>query len=243
MFVSKWYDRVQGLRELAAQEPHRAGMEALRIFEEWLYEKAQQLGYRKARRGMRAYLDIVAKRGGLSQEEAARGRRYVELRNCLSHRAGLAISPALADELLDFVAQLFRSDAWLAEQIMTCCPHTVREADSLREARDWMLSRNISHIPVVEGEERVIGLLTNRDILTLQASLPDGASQSRLTVADAVRADALEKILFVPRQATYDEVLAELQKPNVVALFVTDSGSVDEPLEGVITISDILPKL
>jgi acetoin utilization protein AcuB len=239
---STWYDRTAELRQLAKQEPHRAGTETLRLLEDWLYESANQLGFKKNHGGMREYIDFIAKRGRLSDEEAARARRYVDVRNCISHRSGLLISASLAEELLHFVALLFRSEAMDAEHLMTAQPHVVQESDNLREARDWMLHHGVSRVPVVRGE-RVVGLLTNRDLLALQASLRDHPAPDSLTVRDAMGADSLETIAFLPPTAPYDEVLASLQQPETAAIFVTTSGLSTDRLLGVITVSNLLPKL
>ncbi|MBA3533232.1 MAG: CBS domain-containing protein [Ardenticatenales bacterium] len=238
-----WYERVIELREVAKTEPHRAGIEALRILEDWLLENATHMGHRNPRAGMREYTDFLVKHTVLSDEEGARARRLADLRNCLAHRSGLLVSPALAEEILSFLETICRSQAMDAEHLMTPHPHSIHEVDSLREARDWMLRNNVSRLPVLR-DGRVTGLLTTRDILMIQATHKEEPSDSALlTVGDAMSADSLERIAFVPRQASYDEVIQELQKPNTAAVFVTEHGGTHEPLLGVITVSDILPKL
>lgn len=245
MTPSTWHERLTELREAAHTEPHRAGQDALRVFEDWLFENAQRLGlHSRGHGGMREYVDFIAKRGRLSKEEAARALRFADVRNCLAHRAGLLMSAGLTDELLAFLEILFRREGWDAEHLMTPHPHTVRERDDLRAARDWMLAHNVSRLPVVRDKQRVVGLLTNRDILALQAEEPDApADAAPLTVADAMSADSLEKILFLPRRAPYAEVLSHLKKAETAAILVTEGGSPHQPLLGIISVSDILPKL
>jgi CBS domain-containing protein len=192
---------------------------------------------------MSNYVDYLQRRGRLSKSEAARARRFIDVRNCISHRSGLLISAPLADELLDFIQTLFRHTALRAEQLMTRRPHSVQETTPLREARDWMLQHGVSQLPVVRNG-RMVALLTNRDILALQAAQQKApVDPATLTVADAMDADSLEKVAFLPPDASYDEVLAHLHAPQQTAIFVTRHGSPDESLLGVITISDILPKL
>lgn len=235
-----WYERVTTLREQAVQEPNTAGVEALHLFEDWLFERASNLGYNE-RSGMANYVNYLRRRGQLSREDAARAERFVDIRNCISHRSGLLLSPALTEELLDFVTRLFRKDAWTAEQLMTRHPHTLQEEDSLLDARDWMLANSVSRLPVLRAG-RVIALLTSRDLLSLQAQQPDSDPTAQ-HVADAMRADALEKIIFLPPQAPYDEVLAHLQAPGTSAIFVTEGGDPNKALLGIITVTDLLPKL
>lgn len=237
-----WYERVGGLEEVARTDSHAAGLEGLRLLEDWLFEQAKDLGYRKSRGGMREYVDYIRKRGRLSNADAARAHRFGDVRNCVSHRSGLLMSPELADELLGYLTTLFRADALDAEHLMTPDPHTVSPEDNLREVTDWMLGEGVSRLPVLSGG-RVIALLTNRDVLAMQAREPDGARRASLTVADAMRLDSLEQLAYLPRRAPYDEVLAHLQRPGVATIFVTERGLEEEPLLGVICVTDLLPKL
>jgi CBS domain-containing protein len=238
---SNWYEQVAALRGVAEQEPHRAGTDALRIFEDWLYEEAQSLGWPNERGGMREFIDYITARERLSQEEAARGRRFADVRNCLAHRGGLLISPALADELLDFIETLFRRGGLDAEHLMTPQARCVEPDDSLREARDLMLRHSISTLPVLK-DGKVVGVLTNRDLVALQASQGSGERRGGMKVKEAMSADSLEKVQFIRRDTPYEEVLRHVQKSNT-AVLVTKTGSSKEPLLGIITVSDILTKL
>ncbi len=238
-----WYERVAALRQQVPSDPHGAGTEALHLFEDWLFERATNLGYQHQRGGMSNYVEYLQRRHVLSPDEATRAQRYIDIRNCISHRAGLLISGALAAELLDFVTSLFRQQALNAEQLMTPSPRTVQPDTPLLEARDQMLRHSVSRLPVTQ-KGRIIGLLTNRDLVTLQAAQPEGnGAPATLSVADAMSADALEKVVFLSAGAPYSEVLSHLKASNVAAIFVTEGGREDGTLRGIITVSDLLPKL
>jgi len=236
-----WYDRLSELRQQAEEQPHRAGEDALLVLEDWLYERAKMHNFRKPHASMREYLSFIP-REQLSKEERARIERYTEIRNCLSHRSGLQMSASLTYELLDFMERLFRWEATNAEDIMTPRPHTVQAKESLRKARDWMLEHGVSRLPVVDGGGRVVGLLTNRDLLTVAAQ-KNGVDVETLTVGDAMSSDVDEKVFFVKRTTPYDELIDALRNPKVAAIFVTDKGDQNTPLRGIISVSDLLPKL
>jgi CBS domain containing-hemolysin-like protein len=236
-----WYDRLTELREQAEQQPHRAGDEALLLLEDWLYERAKMNNFRKDRASMREYLNYIP-RNQLSKEERARIERYTEIRNCLSHRGGLQMTASLANELLDFIERLFRWEATNAEDLMTPRPHTVQTNESLRKARDWMLENKVSRLPVVDGGGKVVGLLTNRDLIAVAAQ-KNGLDVESLTVGDAMSSDGDEKVAYVSRTTPYDALMDHLRNPNVAAIFVTDSGDHHKPLRGIISVSDLLPKL
>ncbi|MCB0078590.1 MAG: CBS domain-containing protein [Anaerolineales bacterium] len=237
-----WYDRLQALRRDAEGRPQEAGHEALTLFEDWLFEQARDLGFPRDNAGMNTYIEYVASRGRLSNEQMARAQRFADIRNCLAHRSGLMMSSGLVHELLDFLTILFRSRALTAEQIMSRSPYTISPADSLRHARDYMLNHVVSQLPVLEGE-RVVGLLTNRDVLLAQSARPDEENHGTLTVQDAMAADRTERPRFIAPNAPFDEVLAKLQERPSSPLIVTRSGKGSQPILGIITISDLLPKL
>lgn len=240
--ATSWYDRLEELREQAKESPHRVGMDSMLLLEDWLYEKAKARGFHKPHSSMREYLEFIGRSKVVSLEERARIERYAEVRNCLSHRSGLLMSADLTNELLDFLGRLFRREAITAEELMTRRPHTITVNDRVQEARDWMLENSVSRLPVVDSKNHVVGLLTNRDLLTVTAK-KDGAMVDGLTVGDVMSADALEKIAFLPRTSSYETIVDALQRQNVAAVFITDNGRPNGQLMGLVSISDILPKL
>ena len=60
------------------------------------------------------------------------------------------------------------------EEFMTSELCTMSETDSVNDARKVMTERHIRHIPVTDGENRLIGLVTQRDILAVTAPEPVG---------------------------------------------------------------------
>ena len=51
------------------------------------------------------------------------------------------------------------------EEFMTSDPYTLRESDTLQDARAIMTEKHIRHIPVTDGENHLLGLVTQRDVL------------------------------------------------------------------------------
>lgn len=238
-----FYQQVQALRERAAADPHGAGLESLRLMEDLFFEEARARGFRNRHGGLGEYTNFLKARRYLSEEQHARAQRYADVRNCVSHRSGLLVSAPLAFEIFDFLEMLVKGEALNAAHLMTRNPKTIAPTESLLRARDWMLRKGISQLPVVEGE-RVVGLLTNRDLLLVEAAQRTQPPESteRLRVADAMSADAQERITFVTPATAYDEVLDALRR-DFTALLVTARGNAEGPLLGIITINDLLPKL
>ena len=62
------------------------------------------------------------------------------------------------------------------DELMTAEPYTLRETDTLRTARQLMTEKHIRHIPITDDNNRLFGLITQRDVL--QAA--DSDNETRL---------------------------------------------------------------
>ena len=61
------------------------------------------------------------------------------------------------------------------EEFMTSELHTLGAADTIADARTIMTEKNIRHIPVTDGDGRVLGLVTQRDILAAGTDASSGS--------------------------------------------------------------------
>jgi IMP dehydrogenase len=104
-------------------------------------------------------------------------------------------------------------------------PITVGPAATIREVLGIMRSRNISGVPVVEGEE-LVGIVTSRD-LRFELHL-DAAVSSVMTPKP--------KLVTVSEGATEDEVRHLLHKHRIEKVLVVNG---DFKLRGLITVKDI----
>ncbi|RZN45213.1 CBS domain-containing protein [archaeon] len=64
-------------------------------------------------------------------------------------------------------ADLFFRASEVVRDIMTEDPITVREDDSLEEVTTTMRKFKISHVPVVDKTEKVLGIISTKDVLTV----------------------------------------------------------------------------
>jgi len=62
-------------------------------------------------------------------------------------------------------------------EFMTADPFTLCESDSLSDARKVMTERNIRHIPVIDKDKLLLGLITQRDVLA--ATDPKSKQQTK----------------------------------------------------------------
>jgi len=117
-----------------------------------------------------------------------------------------------------------------AESGMITEPITIKPNQTVKEALEIMANYKISGVPVVDEEERLIGILTNRDLRFL--SKKDYNKPVHMFMTKAPLITAKEGI-------SLDEAVEILQKHKVEKLPVVDE---EGRLKGLITIKDIVKK-
>ena len=127
----------------------------------------------------------------------------------------------------------------LVKELMTTSLLTVNEHDTLVRAREMMLAHRIRHMPVVDGENRFIGLLTQRDLLA--------AAVSRLAQIDSDELETLEAAVTVGEVMNRDIVavdeetdLAEAAKELIDHKFGCLPVLHDGYLTGILTEADFV---
>jgi IMP dehydrogenase len=112
-----------------------------------------------------------------------------------------------------------------SESGMILKPITLGPNASLREANALMMRFRISGVPIVDEEERLVGIITNRD-LQFERNL-DQALRDTMT---------REKLVTAPVGTTLDEAERILAKHRIEKLPVVDESG---RLKGLITVKDI----
>ena len=111
-----------------------------------------------------------------------------------------------------------------AESGMVIAPVTVRPSQSLREALGIMRQHDISGVPVVEAENRPVGILTARDI------------RFERNLDQPVSALMTKELVTVQPGVSNDRAKQLLHEHRIEKLLVVEGGQ----LVGLITIKDIL---
>jgi len=127
----------------------------------------------------------------------------------------------------------------IARMLMTRAPTTAAVDDHLMDAAARMAERNIRHLPVVDGDRHVVGMLSDRDVRTLLGNSSRSLQPSEalvrmqsLRVGDAMTHDA-----FVVRQdAPFAEVVRVFTDQRVGAVPVVDEA---DQLVGIISYVDV----
>ena len=106
---------------------------------------------------------------------------------------------------------------------------------SLEQARSLMAEKSIRHIPIVDAEDHLIGLVTQRDILAATLSLPSMTEAVDMSGALLTTSDIMRTNVFKIEENT-DLRLAALtmQRHKIGSLLIVNG----ERLVGIITDSD-----
>jgi IMP dehydrogenase len=115
-----------------------------------------------------------------------------------------------------------------SESGMIVNPITLGAAATVQDARDLMDKYSISGIPIVDADDMLIGILTNRDL-----RFEPNAS---MLVADIM---TQERLVTAPLGTTLEMAEAILQEHRIEKLPVVDAKGV---LKGLITFKDIMKK-
>jgi CBS domain-containing protein len=153
-----------------------------------------------------------------------------------------ALDPDVARTLL---ARLRRSTRTVS-QIMTREPTTTRAQAYISEAARLMAKRKLKRLPVVDGDNRLLGIVSRLDILKVLAAgyLPQGAASQRSgikpvnprTVADVMDPN----VPTVSPQTLLAEVLAFLAGTRVKRAVVVDA---ERRVKGIISDTDLVTRM
>ncbi len=124
-------------------------------------------------------------------------------------------------------------------EIMTREPYTLGPDDTLQDAARLMSEHHIRHIPVVNGEGAVVGLVSHRDVLASSDSrlvAGDDSAENRDTAYVALSAVMTSPVQTVDEHEELRAVAALLHQQKIGCLPVTR----DNDLVGIISASDFL---
>ncbi len=112
-----------------------------------------------------------------------------------------------------------------SESGMIVDPVTIRDNKTVAEALDIMQNFKISGVPVVDENELLVGIITNRDLRF--------ETRFDIPVSDVM---TKQPLVTVPVGTTLDEAKVKLQKHRIEKLLVVDDNGL---LKGLITVKDI----
>ncbi|MFO0547201.1 MAG: CBS domain-containing protein [Polyangiaceae bacterium] len=131
----------------------------------------------------------------------------------------------------------------IAADVMTENPRTIRSSDSLAMALDALQSMQVRHLPVVDEDDNLVGILSDRDLGSLVRLFIEGADAEDLaaplnsrTVAELMSAD----VLSVSPDTSTNAIVELMLEERIGAVPVVDG---DGAVVGIVSYVDILRSL
>ncbi|WP_428772316.1 CBS domain-containing protein [Vibrio sp.] len=123
------------------------------------------------------------------------------------------------------------------EDMMTRNPHTLLRSHTLEDALNTMDALDIRHIPIVDSERKLLGLVTQRDLLAAQeSSLQKLSNDQSYTLHTPLKEIMHTSIMTVEPKAGLKQSALYMQKHKVGCLPVVHKGE----LVGIITDTDFV---
>ncbi len=123
------------------------------------------------------------------------------------------------------------------EDMMTRNPHTLLRSHTLQDAKRTMHTLEIRHIPIVDADKNLLGIVTHRDVLAAQeSSLHHVPENEAYTLHTPLGEVMRSKLMTVTPQAGLKESAIYMQKHKIGCLPVVENGA----LVGIITDSDFV---
>ena len=129
-----------------------------------------------------------------------------------------------------------RSSGPTVESLMTSSPVAVSEQDAIAEVAELLVGFEISGVPVVDADDRLVGVVSETDLVRLRGSAIPWTGWHGLMVRDLMSTPAKT----IKGSAGVDAAARQMTTEHVHRLFVVDERQT--PI-GVISESDIVREI
>ncbi len=121
--------------------------------------------------------------------------------------------------------------------MMTPKPHTLLRSNSIDDARKMMNEHDIHHLPIVDEEGVMLGLVTQKDLLSAQESSLEKQDRNLDSHHLAQLSELMhENVMTVSPHGGLKEAAKFMQKHKIGCLPILDNGK----LVGIITDTDFV---
>jgi CBS domain-containing protein len=118
----------------------------------------------------------------------------------------------------------------IAREIMTSAPQCCSGETTLNEVANLMLQADCGEIPVVDASNRLIGVITDRDIVCRVVA--KGKNPSAVSASQCMS----EPVICVNEDTSIDDVMAVMEENQIRRVPVVDAGG---RCSGIISQADI----
>ncbi len=120
------------------------------------------------------------------------------------------------------------------DQVMTSQIETIQESEGLKSAYLKMKLHGIRHLPVINSQDQVVGIISDRDVQRSMMCFDSG--QFDFSPDDEIRKYMSSDIKSVPHTSGLIDVVENMIAHQISAVLITES----DCLIGIITHEDLL---
>jgi CBS domain-containing protein len=234
----EYLDELVEARADAEHDLSAAGERALKVLDGFLSDLAHALGMQDSRASMGDSIRHLEGLTGTPREIASQAERFRDTRNAVFHNPDIMLRPEAAQRIIDGVEMIVRMAAEGARDMARSRVVTAAATEPVADARDRMLDHGYKQLIVVDQRGGVIDLLTERDIIVLEAASDiDG---SDLTVGEAIAQRGYLATVLLSHRSAAQEAINALRDERVKAVVLTEHGKQGERPLGIITRGDVL---
>lgn len=237
----EYLDELVEARAEAENDLSAAGERALKVLDGFLGDLAHALGMEDSRASMGDSIRHLEGLTGTPSEIASQAERFRDTRNAVFHNPDIMLRPEAAQRIIDGVEKIVRMAAEGARDMARSRVVTTSETEPVSEARDRMLDHGYKQLIVVDQRGGVIDLLTERDIIVLEAA--SDIDDSDLTVGEAIAQRGYPATVLLPAGSAAQEAINALRDERIRAVVLTEHGKQGERPLGIITRGDVLKAL
>jgi CBS domain-containing membrane protein len=122
------------------------------------------------------------------------------------------------------------------DEVMSVELRTLTENDTLADAQGMMANSHIHHIPIIEGDNQLVGIVSHRDVLAATEPQRSGDSLAQNPSDISVREFMTRGVTTVDPHANLRQAAVFLQRHSYGCLPVVEEGQ----LIGIVTDTDFV---
>lgn len=121
-------------------------------------------------------------------------------------------------------------------EIMTTDVHTLGPYETLGDAKRLLVEQGIRHVPILDGNQTLIGLVSDRDILAIEDSRLVSEKERRSPESVTISRFMTRELITVEPTAGIRRAARRLERLKIGCLPVVDKGR----LVGIVTEADFV---
>jgi len=241
MKLEKYMPLLIEVKDLLMDEPDTAGRKAITILENLLRDFAPDYGieYTGDLSG-EDLIEALSTKGFIRDNFLKKSLLEIcDIKSCLHTSKGFFLKPRTAMFIITTLEMIIKHNAKKATHLISNRPVIADVSDTLGYAKEIMMERGFSQLPVMDGI-RIIGMLSLKGLIG-RLNIEHKKRWEDVKIGEIK--EYLETPFIINKETSIKEILDFFKHNPTSMLIVTETGEETSKVIGVITASDIIPWL